>query len=118
MFEIHTSDKTLSHSPNLKYQGVSIFNDEDKKPCNGVYEMNGTTIRFNKGLLHGGKNEEHQDVPAYQTENGHCEFWENGLLHRENAPAVISDWGDWEEYWNHGELVLIKSINKIEMKVG
>lgn len=117
MFEIQTNDKSLSHSENLKYLGVTIFNDETKKPCNGIYESFGQTVRFKNGLLHGGKNEENQDVPAYETEAGHCEFWENGLLHRESGPAVISDWGNWEEYWNHGELILIKSENKIETEV-
>lgn len=117
MFEIQTNDNRMSRSQNLKFQGVSIFNDVTQKPCNGTYETNGTIVRFKNGLLHGGKNEEHFDLPAYQTEEGHIEFFENGLLHRENAPAVISDWGDWEEYWNHGELILIKSANKIELDI-
>ena len=118
MFEIQTSDKRLSRSQNLKYLGVTVFSDDTKKPCNGTYDCNVTIVRFSNGLLNGGINEEKLEVPAYETEEGHSEYWKNGLLHRENAPAVISDWGNWEEYWNNGELVAIKSASKIEMNIG
>lgn len=112
--EIKTSDTKYSKSECLKYQGVSIFNDITKEPCHGEYNTDEFTTRFKNGLLHGGVTSEGNTLPAYETSDGHLEFFENGLLHRDNAPAIISHWGEWEEWWSHGSLVLIKSTGSID----
>lgn len=109
IIEMKTPDKSYSKSECLKYQGVTVFNDVSQKPCDGQYMVSDTIVRFRNGLLHGGKTPDGLDIPAYETETGHTEYFENGLLHRVNGPAVISDWGDWEEWWNEGELILIRA---------
>ena len=109
IIEMNMPDVKYSKSECLKYQGVTVFSDSTQKPCDGEYSVSDTIVRFRNGLLHGGTTPDGLDIPAYETETGHTEYFKNGLLHRENAPAVISDWGDWEEWWNEGKLVLIKT---------
>lgn len=116
ILEINNPDIKLSKCLNLKYQGITIFNDISKKPMNGEFNVSGDIIRFKNGLLHGGKSPDGNDIPAFETEDGHVEFFENGLLHRENFPAVISDFGDWEEWWNHGNLIYIRTSAKINVE--
>lgn len=115
--ELQTDDRTMSKSENLKYSGVTVFNDVTRKPCDGEYNIDGTIIRFKDGLLHGGKTPDGLDVPAYETETGHTEFFENGLLHRDGYPAVISDWGNWEEWWSHGNLIFIRARGSIKSEL-
>lgn len=114
IIEMKTPDKSYSKSVCLKYQRVTVFNDVSQKACDGQYMVSDTIVRFRNGLLHGGKTPNGLDIPAYETETGHTEYFENGLLHRVNAPAVISDWGDWEEWWNEGELILIRARGSLK----
>lgn len=116
--ELKTSDTSYSKAECLKYQSITIINDITQKPCHGEYSNKGFTTRFKNGLLHGGKSPDGIDLPAYESDSGHAEFYENGLLHRENAPAVISNWGDWEEWWCHGQLTIIRTSGKINKKIG
>lgn len=115
--ELKTSDKRYSRAVNLKYQEVSVFSDVTKKPCDGEYNVDGTFVRFRNGLLHGGKGPDGFDVPAYETEDGHCEYFTNGLLHREGMPAVISDFGEWEEWWLHGKLIMIRASGRFKAEL-
>lgn len=117
IIEMKMPDVKYSKSECLKYQGVTVFNDVSKKTCNGEYAVSDTIVRFKNGLLHGDSTPDGLDIPAYETETGHTEYFKNGLLHRENAPAVISDWGDWEEWWNEGELVLIKANGSLKTEL-
>ena len=107
IIEMKTPDKSYSKSECLKYQGVTVFNDVSQKPCDGQYMVSDTIVRFRNGL----------DIPAYETETGHTEYFENGFLHRVNGPAVISDWGDWEEWWNEGELILIRARSSLKTEL-
>lgn len=117
IIEMRTPGKENSKSECLKYQGVTVFNDVSRKPCDGEYMVSGTIVRFRNGLLHGGTTPEGLDIPAYETDTGHTEYFENGILHRENGPAIISDWGDWEEWWNNGELVLIRARGTLRTEI-
>ena len=119
IIEMKTPDKDKSYSKSecLKYQGVTVFNDVSQKPCDGQYMVSDTIVRFRNGLLHGGKAPDGLDIPAYETETGHTEYFENGFLHRVNGPAVISDWGDWEEWWNEGELILIRARSSLKTEL-
>lgn len=117
IIEMKTPDKSYSKSECLKYQGVTVFNDVSQKPCDGQYMVSDTIVRFKNGLLHGGKTPDGLDIPAYETDIGHAEYFNKGLLHRVNAPAVISDWGDWEEWWNEGELILIRARGSLKSKL-
>ena len=117
IIEMKTPDKSYSKSECLKYKGVTVFNDVSQKPCDGQYMVSDTIVRFRNGLLHGGKAPDGLDIPAYETETGHTEYFENGFLHRVNGPAVISDWGDWEEWWNEGELILIRARSSLKTEL-
>ena len=123
------NDKSYSKSECLKYQGVTVFNDVSQKPCDGQYMVSDTIVRFRNGLLHGGKAPDGLDIPAYETETGDIVRkyskkhngpkivslkYNNGLV---NGPAVISDWGDWEEWWNEGELILIRARSSLKTEL-
>ena len=115
--EMKTPDIKYSKSECLKYQGVTVFNDVSQKPCDGEYTVSDTIVRFRNGLLHGDKTPDGLDIPAYETETGHTEYFKNGFLHREKGPAVITDWGDWEEWWNEGELILIRARSSLKTEL-
>lgn len=129
VYEIKTSDTKKSRAKNLKYQGVSIFEDSSAKPCHGEFSVQRNVFRggeeisvteivnFEHGLLQNRKDSDGLIVPAYRTDLGDAEYFENGLLHRENGPAVICDWGNWEEWWHHGTLVMIRTTNKITSEI-
>ena len=115
--EMKAPDIKYSKSECLKYQGVTVFNDVSQKPCDGEYTVSDTIVRFRNGLLHGDKTPDGLDIPAYETETGHTEYFKNGFLHREKGPAVITDWGDWEEWWNEGELILIRARGTFKTEI-
>lgn len=115
--EMKTPEIKYSKSECLKYQGVTVFNDVSQKPCDGEYTVSDTIVRFRNGLLHGDKTPDGLDIPAYETETGHTEYFKNGFLHREKGPAVITDWGDWEEWWNDGELILIRARGTFKTEI-
>jgi hypothetical protein len=75
----------------------------------------GDISRFKHGLLHGGTGLDGEDQPAIELLNGHTEWWEEGQLHRDKGPAVISQGGTWEEFWYHGELVSIRVYGSVEI---
>ena len=51
---------------------------------------------FKNGFLDGGQ------LPAIECDDAHMEFYKEGQLHREDGPAVISDYGKVKEYWKNG----------------
>jgi hypothetical protein len=106
--EFKTNDRSHSRSRYLKFLGATVGNRKTGVPCEGDYNVNGDISRFRNGLLHGGKGLEGEDQPAIELLNDHTEWWEDGRPHRDNGPAVISLGGTWEEFWHHGELVLIR----------
>lgn len=51
-------------------------------------------------------------IPAVQMEDTHTEYWTMGKLHNDSLneegeimPAVISNYGEVEEYWKDGERI-------------
>lgn len=129
VYEIKTSDTKKSRAKNLKYQGGAIFEDSSSKPCHGELSVQRNVLRggeeisvtkivnFEHGLLQNRKDSEGFVVPAYRTDLGDAEYFENGILHRENGLAVICDWGNWEEWWQHGTLVMIRTTSKITLEI-
>jgi hypothetical protein len=107
MTKLRTSDISKSRGLFLKFLGKQVGNSEEGKVCHGDYAIKETIIRFKDGYFHGGADTEGNPQPAIECGDGHTEWWEDGYLHRENGPAIISDYGDWEEYWEHGKLVMI-----------
>ena len=60
-----------------------------------VYDNGDKEWRVN-GVLH------REDGPAVEYPDGHKEWWVNGVLHRENNPA--REWADGsKEWWLNGE---------------
>jgi hypothetical protein len=115
MTKLKTSDITKSRGLFLKFMGKQVGNNEEGKPCNGDYLIKETVLRFKDGYLHGGTDREDDPQPAIECGDGHTEWWEKGYIHRDEGPAIISDYGDWEEYWEHGKLVMIlyrEAVNK------
>ena len=117
LYQLKTQDNNYSRSINRKYQGVTIFDDKTHKPLQGEFVIGDDIVRFQNGLLHSGIGADGEKLAAYENKNGDVEFWEQGLLHRENAPAVIRDFGTWEEWWYHGQLVEIRAAVKIEKQI-
>ena len=115
MEEMITSEKSYSRSRYLKFLGMTVGNQKTGEACNGDYTVNGDISRFKNGLLHGGKGLDGEDQPAIELADGHTEWWENGLIHRDGGPAIISEYGTWEEFWQHGELKMIHSYGTVEI---
>ena len=40
-----------------------------------------------------------------ECDDAHLEFYKDGQLHREDGPAVISDYGKVKEYWKNGHRI-------------
>jgi hypothetical protein len=115
MEEFRTNDKSHSRSLYLKFLGATVGNRETGVPCNGDYNVNGDISRFRNGLLHGGRDAEGEAQPAVELLDGHTEWWEDGYPHREDGPAVVTRHGTWEEFWLHGELVMIRVYGSVEI---
>ena len=61
-------------------------------------------LNWKNGFLHS-----EPDLPAVQMDDGHVEYWKDGVLHNDEhdsegnlMPAVIAEWGRVEEYWING----------------
>jgi hypothetical protein len=110
--ELKTQDGRYSRSAFLKYAGKT-FGSEEKGPMHGEYLVEGVITRFHNGLLHGGTDFVGEPQAAVILPDNHTEWWDMGRLHRDEGPAVISKFGDWEEFWNHGTLVMIRAKGEI-----
>jgi hypothetical protein len=113
--EFKTNDQSYSRSRYLKFLGATVGNKKTGIPCEGDYNVNGDISRFKGGLLHGGKGLDGEDQPAIELLSGHTEWWEEGRPHRDRGPAVITQGGACEEFWHHGELVLIRVYGSVEI---
>ena len=56
-------------------------------------------LRFRNGYLDGG------DLPAVECDDFHLEYYKGGRLHRDDGPAVVSDYGNVREFWKNGHRV-------------
>lgn len=91
IYRIKTHDKTKSRARNLKYQGVTIYQEQNNFARDGEYSNGHETVHFTHGLLNNSVDSDGFAKPAYQNDKGDAEYFENGLLNREAAPAVIRD---------------------------
>jgi hypothetical protein len=107
------TDKTMSQtaassrSRFLKYAGVKVYDEAISgcPPLEGDHLLGETIVRFAGGLLSNRLDEDGETLPAVEALDGHTEWWENGLLHRTDGPAVLDEGGLWEEYWQEGRAV-------------
>lgn len=90
------------------WQNVRLL-DDNKKISHGDYILDDMTVRITDGFLNdvvshiGGVVE---ILPAIEAFDGsHIEHWQNGVLHKAGAPAVIDKEDDYEEWWLHGKKV-------------
>ena len=102
----------FSRSRFLQYVGVAVRNNKTGNVCNGHHAIGDTIACFNGGLLHSCVGTDGKPKPAIEQGDGHLEWWDNGRLHRFGGPAVIAEYGAWEEFWVHGELIMIHSYGE------
>jgi hypothetical protein len=107
MIKLEEATEKESRGLFLDFLGKRIYDEENKMPVNGDRILQGAIIRFAGGYIHGGNDPDGKPQPAIECRDSHTEWWEEGKLHREGEPAIISDFGDWEEYWVKGKLVSI-----------
>jgi hypothetical protein len=77
------------------------------RPVDGVekYKDIKIVMRFRWGRLDGDPDRGKVVRPAYE-EEGHLEYWRDGLMHRDNgSPAVISENGAVREWWVNGVFI-------------
>jgi hypothetical protein len=97
------------------YIGKTFQNENTGKALNGEYLISDVILRFEDGLLSGGTDYGGEEQPAVVLTNGHTEWWNKGKPHRDEGPAIITKFGDWEEYWFQGKLVTIRAKGDIEI---
>jgi hypothetical protein len=114
VFELKTQDARYSRSAFLKYADKT-FGNSDNASMNGEYLIDNVIVRFKNGFLHGGTDFVSEPQPAVILPDNHTEWWDMGRLHRNDGPAVVSKFGDWEEFWTHGTLILIRSKDPVTM---
>jgi hypothetical protein len=110
--ELKTQDTRYSRSTFLKYS-QKTFGSIEKGAMHGEHFIDGVITRFHNGLIHGGTDIAGEPQPAIILPDGHTEWWDTGVLHRDEGPAVISKFGEWEEFWTHGTLVMIRAKGEI-----
>ncbi|MCM1321603.1 MAG: hypothetical protein NC041_07015 [Bacteroides sp.] len=85
---------------NLQY--VRIITEEGII-ANGDYITDDVVIRCKNGLLCDLPGEDGILLPAIETRDGsHSEHWKNGVLHCENAPAVVDNIDKYELWFING----------------
>jgi hypothetical protein len=107
MVKLEGAGEEKSRALFLKFQGKAVYDEGAQKAASGDRMIQETIIRFEGGYIHGGLDLDGRPQPAIECKDAHTEWWEKGFLHREGGPAVVSDFGDWEEYWERGKLVSI-----------
>jgi hypothetical protein len=111
-----TNDKNLSRALYQKYFNQPVMSYEEGRLCDGEYVINNTVARFKNGFLHGGVNSDGESQPAIESNfQNHTEWWDNGKLHREDGPAVITEFGNWEEFWIEVALQEIRCLGSIDL---
>jgi len=87
----------------IKFQNKQILNERNE-PLNEQIVYNGCIINFEHGYIHN-RYEESSDkpFPAIECIDAHIEYWEKGLLHKNDKPAVISVGDNIVEFWEKGK---------------
>jgi hypothetical protein len=67
-------------------------------------------VRLREGFLSNLERPGGEILPAVEAWDGHTEWWEKGLLHREEGPAVITECGGREEYWEKGRFIRFENL--------
>lgn len=117
---IKTNDNTQSCSRAKQFIGVPVT-DTDGKLLNGEFsfsfenEEEPTVCRFVNGLLDGNVYDSEgkavERLPALEYSFGGTEYWTKGVP--EGFPAVIQNFGYYEEDWTNGTIQEIR--NEVEL---
>ena len=87
-----------------KFQNKTVYN-EKHMPINEQIIVNGCIINFQNGKINNWYNslEKIENYPAIDCEDAHMEYWENGILHKDDGPAVVSAGDNIIEHWIDGD---------------
>ena len=84
------------------YMYVKLITEEGTL-ANGDYILDDVIIRCKNGLLGDSTDENGELLPAIETRDGnHVEHWVNGVLHCENAPAIVDNIDNYEKWYING----------------
>ena len=76
--------------------------NEKGEPLDGQIYLHDCIVNFENGFINNGYNEiEGRISPAIVCIDAYMEYWEKGVLHKDDGPAVYSV--DEIEYWKNGE---------------
>ena len=90
--------KTAETAARFMHLAAQLLTDEHGQPLvnDTIDKETGAILRFKNGYLDGG------NLPAVECDDSHMEFYKNGQLHREEGPAVVSNYGKVKEFWKNG----------------
>lgn len=114
---IKPQKKDNSESKGRMFDKIGVqFTDTKGNPYNGKYYItkeHDVCVCFLNGYIDSRGNPDKDGSKwAIQYKDGHSEWWRKGVIHRDNnLPAIITDYGSWEEYWDNNQLLLIKTDN-------
>lgn len=119
---IRTNDNNASSSRAINFMGVQILgNESPHEPLNGEHrfkfdeEEEDTVCRFVNGYLDGNVYDKEGKIiekrPALEYGFGGTEFWTKG--YPDGIPAVLQNFGYYEEDWKDGNIVEIR--NEVEL---
>lgn len=91
-----------------KFQNLRIITTEGIE-ANGDYILPDITVRVKNGYLNDTVDEEGKNLPAVEShDNTHIEHWKDGVLHFEEAPAIVDNLDNYEEWWLDGVRIFPK----------
>jgi hypothetical protein len=87
-----------------EFQNKQIFNDKNEPLTEQIFIHN-FIVNFENGYINNRNCNESEDeeYPAIECIDAHIEYWEKGVLNRNNEPAVISCGENIIECWEEGK---------------
>lgn len=114
---IKAKDNSESSSRCYQYIGVPIIGTDNTFLEGEVTLQDGTECHFHNGFLDGNIYDDNENIiekrPALIYENGGFEYWEKGIP--KGKPAVIQNFGLYEEDWFDGKLSEIRITTMSEI---
>lgn len=87
------------------YNHLRIITEEGAI-AHGDYRIDNYILRIKEGFLNDDIGENGEILPAIENDDfTHIEHWKDGVLHYENAPAVIDLIDNYNEWWINGKII-------------